>query len=93
VNGRFEWRFEDAPNNFESPLWPIVRSAAELLASDQSAVVRACASHTCQWIFLDTSKNHRQRRCDMTSVGTGQSSADLAKKQMGRGTVSIYGAG
>jgi len=33
------------------------------------AYVRACASKTCQWFFLDTSKNHRRRWCDMTKCG------------------------
>jgi predicted RNA-binding Zn ribbon-like protein len=69
VNGRFEWRFDDRPLDFKTPLWPIARSAAELLASDQLQFVRACASNTCQWFFLDTSKNHRRRWCDMTKCG------------------------
>ncbi len=69
ANGKFEWRFEDARNDFEAPLWPIARSAAELLASEQLEFVRACASDTCQWLFLDVSKNHRRRWCDMTRCG------------------------
>jgi len=69
VNGRFEWRFDAVPDNFETPLWPIARSAADLLASDQLLFVRACASKTCLWLFLDTSKNHRRRWCDMTKCG------------------------
>jgi len=69
VKGRFEWRFEDASNNFEMPLWPIARSAAELLASNELEFVRACASETCQWLFLDASKNHGRRWCDMKRCG------------------------
>ncbi len=69
VNGRFEWRFDALPEDFESVLWPIARSAADLLASEQLALVRTCASDTCQWFFLDTSKNHRRRWCDMTKCG------------------------
>jgi len=69
VSGIFEWHFEETPLNFEAPLWPIARSAAELLASDELAYVRACESQTCQWLFLDTSKNHRRRWCDMTKCG------------------------
>lgn len=68
-NGHFEWQFEPAHDNLESPLWPIARSAAELLASDQLQYVRACASPTCEWLFLDESKNHRRRWCDMTKCG------------------------
>lgn len=69
VKPRFEWRFDFLPIGFDAPLWPIARSAAELLASDDLQFVRACASATCQWFFLDTSKNHRRRWCDMTKCG------------------------
>ena len=68
-NGRVEWGFDEAQGNFEAPLWPIARSAADLLASDDVRFVRACASKTCLWLFLDTSKNHRRRWCDMTKCG------------------------
>lgn len=68
-NGRVEWGFDEARGNFEAPLWPIARSAADLLASDEVRFVRACASKTCLWLFLDTSKNHRRRWCDMTKCG------------------------
>jgi predicted RNA-binding Zn ribbon-like protein len=67
--GRFEWRFESEPIDPYAPLWPIARDAAELLASDRLEFVRACASKTCEWLFLDESKNHRRRWCDMTKCG------------------------
>jgi len=65
----FEWCFDALPPGLDAPLWPIARSAADLLASDEVAYVRACASETCQWMFLDTSKNHQRRWCDMTKCG------------------------
>jgi len=67
--GRFEWQFDSATNSLDAPLWPIARSAADLLASDQLEFVRVCASKTCDWFFLDESKNHRRRWCDMTKCG------------------------
>ena len=69
INGHFEWSFEAPANRFDAPLWPIARSAADLLASEQVKNVHACASKTCQWLFLDTSKNHRRRWCDMKLCG------------------------
>lgn len=66
--GGFEWRFDELLD-FDSVLWPIARSAADLLASDQLAYVRACSSKVCEWFFLDTSKNHHRRWCDMTRCG------------------------
>jgi predicted RNA-binding Zn ribbon-like protein len=68
VNGRFEWRFDDL-GSFEVILWPLARAAVDLLASDELAFVRVCASKDCQWFFLDTSKNHHRRWCDMTRCG------------------------
>lgn len=68
VSGRFEWKFEEA-GQIDAPLWPIARSAADLLASDQLVLVRPCAAANCLWLFLDTSKNHRRRWCDMTKCG------------------------
>ena len=68
VKGGFEWSFDDV-RAFDSVLWPIARAAADLLASDQLPYVRACFSKTCEWFFLDTSKNHHRRWCDMTRCG------------------------
>jgi predicted RNA-binding Zn ribbon-like protein len=84
VNGSFEWRFDAVPDDFETPLWPIARSAADLLASDQLAFVRACASKTCLWLFLDTSKNHRRRWCDMTKCGNRAKFQRFYKRQKKR---------
>ena len=66
--GHFEWRFDEF-GGFAAPLWPIARAAGELLTSDQLPFVRACFSKTCEWMFLDTSKNHHRRWCDMTRCG------------------------
>jgi len=67
--GHFEWKFESGIDDRYAPLWPIARDAADLLASDRLEFVRACASKTCEWLFLDESKNHRRRWCDMTKCG------------------------
>ena len=67
--GRFEWKFDVPEHDLFAPLWPIARDAAELLVSERVEYVRACASKTCGWIFLDESKNHRRRWCDMTKCG------------------------
>ncbi len=68
INGAFEWRFDDL-DDFDILLWKIARSAVDLLASDQLPFVRACSSKECEWFFLDTSKNHHRRWCDMSRCG------------------------
>jgi len=66
--GCFSWKFVDHLSH-EAVLWPIARSAADLLVSDQLQFVRACSAKACQWFFLDTSKNHLRRWCNMKLCG------------------------
>jgi predicted RNA-binding Zn ribbon-like protein len=68
-DGPFQWTFDLAGSDLSAPLWPMAQSAAELLASERAQYVRACASKTCEWLFLDESKNHGRRWCDMTKCG------------------------
>lgn len=77
----FEWRHQSSIPFYYAPLWPIARSAAELLASDRLANVRACSSPTCQWLFLDASKNHRRRWCDMKLCGNRAKVQRFYKRQ------------
>jgi len=65
---RFELRF-DQVNSFETILWLLARAAGELLTSDHVAFTRACCAKDCEWFFLDTSKNHHRRWCDMKRCG------------------------
>lgn len=54
----------------ERPLWAIARSAADLRRSkDDLSRVRECGSATCEWLFLDKSRNHTRRWCDMNDCG------------------------
>jgi predicted RNA-binding Zn ribbon-like protein len=69
VGGRLEWRFDELTSSFNAMLWPIARAAGDLLASPDLTLVRACSSPTCQWLFLDTSKNHHRRWCSMKQCG------------------------
>lgn len=65
----FRWDWSDNAGDMDRMLWPVVRSAADLLTSDELDDVRVCASETCNWLFMDTSKNHSRRWCDMKSCG------------------------
>jgi predicted RNA-binding Zn ribbon-like protein len=63
----WEWgRFE---SDLMLPVWAIAQSAAALLTSDAMNHVHACHSEACRWLFLDTSKNHSRRWCDMKLCG------------------------
>jgi predicted RNA-binding Zn ribbon-like protein len=69
ANRRFRWEWISPEASLDSVLWPVARSAADLLTSDQLAFVRLCASQTCAWLFLDKTKNHRRRWCEMRTCG------------------------
>jgi predicted RNA-binding Zn ribbon-like protein len=65
----FTWDWVDKDKALNGMLWPLVRLAADLLTSEERHSVRVCASNDCGWLFLDTSKNHSRRWCDMKSCG------------------------
>jgi predicted RNA-binding Zn ribbon-like protein len=69
VNGLYEWRWSGDKRDLTRMLWPVMWDAAELLKSEHVNDVRECASETCNWLFLDTSRNHSRRWCDMKSCG------------------------
>ncbi len=66
---RFSWQWVDPEENLDSILWPVARSAGDLLTSDELLLVGQCAASDCGWLFLDTTKNHRRRWCDMRTCG------------------------
>ena len=55
--------------SLERVLWPVVRAAGDLLTSPEREQVRECASDTCGWLFIDGSRNHSRRWCDMKVCG------------------------
>ena len=68
AGGGYRWGWTG--RNFDAPVWPISRSAADLLTSDQERpLVRECGAGDCRWLFLDTSKNRSRQWCSMQSCG------------------------
>ena len=68
-NGDWTMSWESQGSGVEKIFYAIVKSAAELLATGRWRTVRQCASDTCTWMFLDTSKNHSRRWCEMARCG------------------------
>ncbi len=69
VAGGFAWGWTPATDRLDRVLWPVVRSAAELLPAPDLARVRECAGDSCAWLFVDTSRNGSRRWCDMQDCG------------------------
>ncbi len=65
----YAWTWADDPNALDRMLWPLVRSAAELLVTGDLSRVRVCGGERCGWLFVDTSKNRSRRWCDMQDCG------------------------
>jgi predicted RNA-binding Zn ribbon-like protein len=65
----WDWSGADGGPPLDSPLWPVARSAAELLTSTKLGKVKVCAGKGCGWVFLDESRNGSRRWCDSRDCG------------------------
>jgi predicted RNA-binding Zn ribbon-like protein len=66
----FQWEWVHDEGALDFMLSPILRSAADLLTSNEIKRVRQCARReACDWLFLDTSKNGSRRWCSMSMCG------------------------
>lgn len=65
----YRWSWAGECTCLERPLWQVAHSAADLLASGQLDRVRLCGSDSCEWLFLDESRNRSRRWCDMATCG------------------------
>jgi predicted RNA-binding Zn ribbon-like protein len=66
---KLAWKWSQSPALAELPLWMLSLCAADLLTSEEMHKLRACGNPECRWLFLDTSKNHTRRWCDMKICG------------------------
>ncbi len=69
ADGSFTWIWAEGGRALDSMLWPIARSAADLLTSGDLTAIRECGGSACGWLFLDTSRNRTRRWCDMRLCG------------------------
>ncbi len=66
----FQWSWDESKPGLDRMLWPIARSAAELLTAAELARVKQCGGWDCGWLFLDLSKNNSRRWCEMEVCGS-----------------------
>jgi predicted RNA-binding Zn ribbon-like protein len=76
VPDRINWRKGGFVRSYDGlvgasagPLWLILDASAALLTSPDLLHVRECSEETCRWLFLDRSRNHSRRWCDMQLCG------------------------
>jgi predicted RNA-binding Zn ribbon-like protein len=78
----FIWAWNTDEDELDSFLGRIALSAANLLLSDRHRWVGQCADDRgCGWLFLDTSKNHSRRWCDMNDCGNRAKQRRLKERQ------------
>jgi len=81
TEGGFGWEWPDT-DELARPLWPIARAASDLLTDDhERAHLRECADDTCAWLFVDRTKNHSRRWCDMNGCGSRNKVREFRQRQ------------
>jgi len=79
--GALRWNWRDAGERLDSVLWPVVRAAGDLLASDESERIRECGGDDCGWMYVDRSRNGLRRWCQMEVCGTKEKSRQRALRR------------
>ncbi len=80
-SGALRWSWRDAGERLDYVLWPVLRAAADLLASDESARIRECGGDDCGWMYVDRSRNGLRRWCQMEVCGTREKSRQRALRR------------
>jgi predicted RNA-binding Zn ribbon-like protein len=63
------WELPASDPSPDLPVWLLSLSVERLLISGGVERLRDCGNPDCRWLFLDTSKNHTRRWCDMKICG------------------------
>jgi predicted RNA-binding Zn ribbon-like protein len=67
TKARWKWNADESDPTLT--VWILSQSVGDLLFSEQITQMRTCDVSTCRWLFLDTSKNHSRRWCNMKVCG------------------------
>jgi predicted RNA-binding Zn ribbon-like protein len=79
----FEWDSSGDKSEMDWVLNPVIRSAADLLVSQELKKLKFCSDPMCRWLFLDISRNQSRRWCDMKDCGNrAKARRFYQKKQM-----------
>ncbi len=60
--------WDDEPS-LDSVLRVVAESAIQFLTSPKVRLLRRCSGERCDWLFVDTSRNHLRRWCSMDECG------------------------
>ena len=65
----YRWSLDPSAAALDAAMQPLVESAVSLLTSAKMERLRRCGNSTCYWLFIDETKNHSRRWCEMASCG------------------------
>ena len=69
-DGGLRWDWDSRSDILDSVVWPVVKSAVDLMTSEALKRVGQCADQKgCGWLFWDSSRNRSRRWCDMSDCG------------------------
>jgi predicted RNA-binding Zn ribbon-like protein len=78
----FGWQWSENKNDLERIIWPVARSAGDLLTGGTLDRVSQCADDRgCGYLFVDTSRNRSRRWCSMESCGNRAKARRHYRKQ------------
>lgn len=83
INGGFAWAWRDKKSVIGRLLWEIIRSAMDLLTSNDMALVRQCAGDDCDWLFIDNSRSSNRRWCEMKTCGNRHKAREFYRRKTG----------
>jgi predicted RNA-binding Zn ribbon-like protein len=81
---RFHLLWGDDPRSLDGMLGPVLRSAVELLTSEELERVRVCGAEDCDWLFLDESRSRSRQWCNMASCGNRAKARRFYRRHRGR---------
>ena len=68
---RLTWGWRQDEQHLDQLLWPVARSAVELLTTGDPWRTKVCENpYGCGWLFYDGSKNGSRRWCSMEGCGS-----------------------
>jgi predicted RNA-binding Zn ribbon-like protein len=82
TGSKFACEWGTSQSEGDLPVWILSLQTSALLTSDAMSRLRACGSETCRWLFLDTSKNHTRRWCDMKVCGNRMKARRFQARRM-----------
>jgi predicted RNA-binding Zn ribbon-like protein len=84
AKGGYRWDSKGEMAKLGWILNPLIRSAADLLVSDELNRVKKCGDPACGYLFLDTSRNKSRRWCIMSDCGNRAKASRFYKKRVAK---------